>query len=150
AAAIVGETFGLSVHQIAAALKDAQGAPGRLQAVRVGQPFAVLVDYAHTDDAMENVLSALRPVTRGKLRVLFGCGGDRDRTKRPRMARTAEKLADALYVTSDNPRTEDPQAILDEIAAGLGPAGRSAAVVEIDRRRAIERILADAQEGDVV
>ena len=108
AAALVGEAFGASVQQIAAALRDAQGAPGRLQAVRCGQPFAVLVDYAHTDDALENVLSALRPLTRGKLRVLFGCGGDRDRTKRPRMARTAEKLADAIYVTSDNPRTEDP------------------------------------------
>src|SRR5207237_7055533 len=82
-AALVGETFGLSVHQIASGLRDAQGAPGRLQAVRLGQPFAVLVDYAHTDDALENVLSALRPLTRGKLRVLFGCGGDRDRSKRP-------------------------------------------------------------------
>ena len=86
--------------------------------MRCGQPFAVLVDYAHTDDALENVLTALRPLTRGKLRVLFGCGGDRDRTKRPRMARTAEKFADAVYVTSDNPRTEDPQSILDEIAGG--------------------------------
>src|SRR5205814_494040 len=114
AATLLGETFGLSVHQIAAGLRDAQGAPGRLQAVRLGQPFAVLVDYAHTDDALENVLSALRPLTRGKLRVLFGCGGDRDRTKRPRMARTAEKLADVVYVTSDNPRTENPAAILDE------------------------------------
>ena len=112
AAAIVGETFGLSVHQIAGGLRDAQGAPGRLQAVRSGQPFAVLVDYAHTDDALKNVLSALRPLTRGKLRVLFGCGGDRDRTKRPRMAHTAERLADVIYVTSDNPRTENPQAII--------------------------------------
>ena len=150
AAALVGETFGLSVHQIAAGLRDAQGAPGRLQAVRAGQPFAVLVDYAHTDDALENVLSALRPLTRGKLRVLFGCGGDRDRTKRPRMARTAEKLADALYVTSDNPRTEDPQSILDQIVAGFSPEGRDSIVVEIDRRQAIERVLSDAQAGDVV
>ncbi len=84
AAALVGEVFGLSVHQIAAGLREAQGAPGRLQAVRSGQPFAVFVDYAHTDDAMENVLSALRPLTRGRLRILFGCGGDRDRTKRVR------------------------------------------------------------------
>src|SRR5205085_3458188 len=123
-AALVAETFGLSVPQIAAALEDTTGAPGRLQPVRVGQPFAVLVDYAHTDDALENALSALRPLTRGKLRVIFGCGGDRDRTKRPRMARTAETLADALYVTSDNPRTEDPQFILSEIVAGLSAAGR--------------------------
>lgn len=150
AAALAGEVFGLSVHQIAMGLRDAAGAPGRLQAVRVGQPFAVLVDYAHTDDALENVLSALRPLTRGKLRVLFGCGGDRDRTKRPRMARTAERLADAIYVTSDNPRTEDPQSILDEVARGLSDVGRAKALVEVDRREAIHRILDDASEGDVV
>jgi UDP-N-acetylmuramoyl-L-alanyl-D-glutamate--2,6-diaminopimelate ligase len=150
ASALVGEVFGLSVHQIAAGLRDAAGAPGRLQAVRLGQPFAVLVDYAHTDDALENVLTALRPLTRGKLRVLFGCGGDRDRTKRPRMARTAEKLADALYVTSDNPRTEDPQSILEEVVAGLSQIARHRATVEIDRRTAIERILGDAGPGDVV
>jgi UDP-N-acetylmuramoyl-L-alanyl-D-glutamate--2,6-diaminopimelate ligase len=150
AAALAGEVFGLSVHQIASGLRDAQGAPGRLQAVRAGQPFAVLVDYAHTDDALENVLAALRPLTRGKLRVLFGCGGDRDRTKRPRMARTAEKLADALYVTSDNPRTEDPGAILDEILRGLSPGTRAAAVVDPNRKGAIERILADAGPEDVV
>jgi UDP-N-acetylmuramoyl-L-alanyl-D-glutamate--2,6-diaminopimelate ligase len=150
AAALTGEVFGLSVHQIAAGLRDAAGAPGRLQAVRAGQPFAVLVDYAHTDDALENVLSALKPLTRGKLRVLFGCGGDRDRTKRPRMARTAERLADAIYVTSDNPRTEDPQSILDQVVAGLSDVGRAKATVEIDRREAIHRILEDASEGDVV
>jgi UDP-N-acetylmuramoyl-L-alanyl-D-glutamate--2,6-diaminopimelate ligase len=150
AAALVGETFGLSVHQIAAGVREAQGAPGRLQAVRIGQPFAVFVDYAHTDDGLGNVLSALRPVTRGRLRVLFGCGGDRDRTKRPRMARTAEKLADDVYVTSDNPRTEDPRAIINEVVSGLTPAGRTRAVVEPDRRAAIERILADAGPDDVV
>jgi UDP-N-acetylmuramoyl-L-alanyl-D-glutamate--2,6-diaminopimelate ligase len=150
AAALVGETFGLSVHQIASALRDAQGAPGRLQAVRLGQPFAVLVDYAHTDDAMENVLSALRPLTRGKLRVLFGCGGDRDRTKRPRMARTAEKFADGVYVTSDNPRTEEPQSILDQIMDGFSDVGREKVTVEADRRLAIVRIMADAEPGDVV
>jgi UDP-N-acetylmuramoyl-L-alanyl-D-glutamate--2,6-diaminopimelate ligase len=150
AAALVGETLGLSVHQIAAGLRDAQGAPGRLQAVRQGQPFAVLVDYAHTDDALENVLSALRPLTRGKLRVLFGCGGDRDRTKRPRMARTAEKLADVVYVTSDNPRTEAPRSILEQILAGFSDETRDSVVVEIDRREAIRRILSDAQPGDVV
>ncbi|HEX5243311.1 MAG TPA: UDP-N-acetylmuramoyl-L-alanyl-D-glutamate--2,6-diaminopimelate ligase [Tepidisphaeraceae bacterium] len=150
AAALVGETFGLSVQQIAEGLKDAQGAPGRLQAVRSGQPFAVLVDYAHTDDALENVLSALRPLTRNKLRVLFGCGGDRDRTKRPRMARTAERLADALYITSDNPRTEKPQAIIDEILGGLAENRGKSVTIEIDRHRAIERILSDAEPGDVI
>ncbi|HET6251653.1 MAG TPA: UDP-N-acetylmuramoyl-L-alanyl-D-glutamate--2,6-diaminopimelate ligase [Tepidisphaeraceae bacterium] len=150
AAGLAGEAFGLSVHQIAAGLRDAQGAPGRLQTVRADQPFAVLVDYAHTDDALENVLSALRPLARGKLRVLFGCGGDRDPFKRPRMAQTAERLADAIYVTSDNPRTEDPQSILDQIAAGFSADGRGKAQFEIDRRTAIEQILNDAQPKDVV
>src|SRR5205823_6624758 len=150
AAAIVGETFGLSVHQIAAGLRDATGAPGRLQAVRIGQPFAVLVDYAHTDDALENVLSALRPLTRGSLRVLFGCGGDRDRTKRPRMARTAVGISDAVYITSDNPRTEDASAIIAEIVEGIPQNSRKPVVVEPDRRRAIERIIADAAPNDIV
>jgi UDP-N-acetylmuramoyl-L-alanyl-D-glutamate--2,6-diaminopimelate ligase len=149
AAALVGEVFHLSIDQIAAGLADAVGAPGRLQSVRCGQPFAVLVDYAHTDDALRNVLSALRPLTAGKLRVVFGCGGDRDRTKRPRMARVAEELADCIYITSDNPRTEDPQAILDEIVAGLDSRLKLARV-ELDRRSAIEQALSDAQAGDVV
>jgi UDP-N-acetylmuramoyl-L-alanyl-D-glutamate--2,6-diaminopimelate ligase len=150
AAALLGEVFGFSVHQLAAGLKDAQGAPGRLQAVRTGQPFAVLVDYAHTDDALENVLTALRPLTRGRLRVLFGCGGDRDRTKRPRMARTAERLADVIYVTSDNPRTENPQLILDEICAGFTKEVTRPVHVELDRRQAIEQVLADAEPNDIV
>jgi UDP-N-acetylmuramoyl-L-alanyl-D-glutamate--2,6-diaminopimelate ligase len=148
ASALACEVFGLSVHQIAAGLKDAAGAPGRLQPVRCGQPFAVLVDYAHTDDALDKVLTALRPLCKGKLRVMFGCGGDRDRTKRPRMARVAQRLADVVYITSDNPRTEQPEGILAEIRAGL--TSRSAVVEEIDRRRAIERIIADAGPGDVV
>jgi UDP-N-acetylmuramoyl-L-alanyl-D-glutamate--2,6-diaminopimelate ligase len=150
AAAVAGRAFGLTVSQISAALADAAGAPGRLQPVRAGQPFAVLVDYAHTDDAMENVLTALRPLTRGKLRILFGCGGDRDKGKRPRMAAVAERLADVVYVTSDNPRTEMPLAILTDIVAGFSADFRPRAIVEPDRRSAIERILSDAQSGDVV
>jgi UDP-N-acetylmuramoyl-L-alanyl-D-glutamate--2,6-diaminopimelate ligase len=150
AAALAGEAFGLSVHQIAAGLHTAAGAPGRLQLITAGQPFAVLVDYAHTDDALENVMSALRPLTRGKLRVLFGCGGDRDNTKRPRMARVAERLGDVVYVTSDNPRTENPQRIIDQIVAGFDPNSGKPAVVEPDRRTAIARIIADAEPGDVV
>jgi UDP-N-acetylmuramoyl-L-alanyl-D-glutamate--2,6-diaminopimelate ligase len=150
AAALVGETFGLTAQQIAAGLKGALGAPGRLQAVRNGQPFAVLVDYAHTDDALDNVLSALRPLAVGKLRVLFGCGGDRDRTKRPRMARTAQTYADAIYVTSDNPRTENPDAILAEIVTGFSADKAKSVYVDVDRRSAIRKVLADAKPGDVV
>jgi UDP-N-acetylmuramoyl-L-alanyl-D-glutamate--2,6-diaminopimelate ligase len=169
AAALVGEVCHLSVHQLAAALKDAPSAPGRLQPVRCGQPYAVFVDYAHTDDGLKNVLQALRPLTQGKLRVLFGCGGDRDRKKRPRMAKVAERYSDAIYLTSDNPRSEEPGSIVDEIISGLsadvelsGAARKTAprnrrslgvrksAIVEVDRRAAIERILADSQEGDIV
>ncbi len=150
AAALAGESCGLTINQIAAGLSDATGAPGRLQPVLAGQPFAVLVDYAHTDDALENVLSALRPLAKGKLRVLFGCGGDRDNTKRPRMARTAEKNADVVYVTSDNPRTEDPQKIIQQILPGFSKSGQKSAIVEPDRRAAIEKILNDAAADDIV
>jgi UDP-N-acetylmuramoyl-L-alanyl-D-glutamate--2,6-diaminopimelate ligase len=150
AAAIVSEAFHVSVHQIAAALGDAQGAPGRLQSVRQGQPFAVLVDYAHTDDALEKVLAALRPLTRGQLRVLFGCGGDRDRSKRPLMARAAEKIADCIYVTSDNPRSEDPGSIIDQIVAGFSSARKKPIFVEPDRRAAIAKIVEDAEQTDVL
>jgi UDP-N-acetylmuramoyl-L-alanyl-D-glutamate--2,6-diaminopimelate ligase len=149
AAALAAETFGMSAPQIAQGLRDTAGAPGRLQEVNCeGQSFTVLVDYAHTDDALENVLSALKPLCKGKLRVLFGCGGDRDRKKRPLMGQKAQKWADALYVTSDNPRSEDPQAIIEEIMAGLSDA--KGVVVEADRRSAIRRIIGDAGPGDVV
>ncbi len=150
ASALAGEVFDLDADQIAEGLADASGAPGRLQSVRAGQSFPVLVDYAHTDDALENVLMALRPLAKGKLRVLFGCGGDRDRTKRPRMARVAARLADVVYITSDNPRTENPQAILDEIVQGLPKSVSIPVVVEPDRRMAIGKILSDASREDVV
>ncbi|HEY0007286.1 MAG TPA: UDP-N-acetylmuramoyl-L-alanyl-D-glutamate--2,6-diaminopimelate ligase [Tepidisphaeraceae bacterium] len=144
------EVMGLSVDQAAAALQSAAGAPGRLQLVPSNRHFAVLVDYAHTDDALQNVLTALRPLTHNKLRVVFGCGGDRDRSKRPRMARVAEELADAIYLTSDNPRTEDPAAILEEVAAGFTRRGEKLIAIEVDRRAAIRCAIHDAQEGDVV
>lgn len=150
AAALACETFGLSVHQVAAALKDAASAPGRLQPVPGDWPFSVLVDYAHTDDSLAKVLSALRPLCKNKLRVLFGCGGDRDKTKRPRMAEVAQNLADAVYVTSDNPRTENPQSIIDQIRAGLTTNKQTEVTEEIDRRKAIEQIIQDAEPGDIV
>jgi UDP-N-acetylmuramoyl-L-alanyl-D-glutamate--2,6-diaminopimelate ligase len=150
AAALVQQTLGISPERIAAGLSRSHGAPGRLQAVSAGQPFTVLVDYAHTDDALENVLQAVRRITRGKLRVMFGCGGDRDRTKRPRMAHVAQRLADVVYVTSDNPRREEPGAIIDDILRGLSPAARINVAVEPDRRKAIRKIVADSEPGDVV
>ena len=150
AASCVMETFALTPAQVAEALRDAIGAPGRLQSVVAGQPFAVLVDYAHTDDALKNVLLALRPLTRGKLRVLFGCGGDRDATKRPRMAAVARELADEVYVTSDNPRTEDPQAIINQIIAGMDLKRGTPVHVQMDRQAAIRQIITDARPEDVV
>jgi len=150
ATALAAEVCGVSINQIAAGLGDAGGAPGRLEAVELGQPFAVLVDYAHTDDALENVLSALRPLAKGKLRVLFGCGGDRDPHKRPRMAKVSERYGDAIYVTSDNPRTEDPMKIIEQIVPGFSKSQGKPVVIEADRRAAIERIIADARPGDVV
>ena len=147
---LVCEVFGLPAVAVANALKTAAGAPGRLQPVNAGQSFAVLVDYAHTDDALRNVLTALRPLTVGRLRVVFGCGGDRDPTKRPRMAKVAGQLADDVYVTSDNPRTEDPRAIIGQVVAGFDTAATGRFLVEADRRAAIERALSDAEPGDVV
>ena len=122
--------------------------PGRLEQVDAGQDFEVLVDYAHTDDALEKVLLLLKPLASGRVLTVFGCGGDRDRTKRPRMGRVAARLSDRVFLTSDNPRSEDPAAIARDVLAGI-PAG-SAVAVELDRRRAIERALGEARRGDVV
>jgi UDP-N-acetylmuramoyl-L-alanyl-D-glutamate--2,6-diaminopimelate ligase len=119
--------------------------PGRFEEVAEGQPFTVLVDYAHTPDALANVLNTARGLG-GRMLCVFGAGGDRDREKRPQMGRVASELADVAIVTSDNPRSEDPQAIIDEVVAGAG----ANVVVEPDRRRAIERAFDDARPGDVV
>jgi UDP-N-acetylmuramoyl-L-alanyl-D-glutamate--2,6-diaminopimelate ligase len=114
--------------------------------VDAGQSFAVIVDYAHTPDSLENVLRAARELTDRRLHVVFGCGGDRDRGKRPQMGEIASRLADRVIVTSDNPRSEDPQAIVTEILDGTSADAES----DVDRRRAIERALTAAQAGDVV
>jgi UDP-N-acetylmuramoyl-L-alanyl-D-glutamate--2,6-diaminopimelate ligase len=119
---------------------------------RPGDPATVLVDYAHTDDALANVLRTLRPlVPQGaSLRVVFGCGGDRDRAKRPRMGRVAAELADVLYVTSDNPRTEEPEAIIGEITRGIPSLRWPDTSVLVDRRVAIETAIDGTRPGDVV
>ena len=108
----------------------------------------MLVDYAHTPDALERVLSAARELTEGRLIVVFGCGGDRDRGKRPEMGAVTDRLADFSVITSDNPRTEDPDAVIRQIVAGMSPDG--ARTVLADRRRAIEEALQEAGSGDVV
>jgi UDP-N-acetylmuramoyl-L-alanyl-D-glutamate--2,6-diaminopimelate ligase len=147
--------FALGVKQ--APLRDGLACctapPGRLEPVtEPGDPVTVLVDYAHTDDALANVLRTLRPLVPdgASLRVVFGCGGDRDRTKRPRMGQVAAQLADELYVTSDNPRTEEPQAIIDDIARGIPGLRWPDTVMLVDRKLAIEAAIDRTRPGDVV
>ena len=120
--------------------------PGRFEPVDEGQDFGVLVDYAHTPDSLENVLRAARELASGRLHVVFGAGGDRDRGKRPLMGAAARRLADRPIVTSDNPRSEPPEAIIDEILAGAGADAER----EVDRRRAIALAIESAEPGDVV
>ncbi len=153
-AAAAAYALGVPAETISVGLQTMAYVPGRLQPVtapgvsRQQMPFQVLVDYAHTHDALENVLLALRPMTDGKLWCVFGCGGDRDRTKRPKMAAVAQRLADAVIVTSDNPRTEDPAAIIREIETGFTMAGKHS--VQADRRAAIGEAISRARPGDVV
>jgi len=139
----------LPVDRIEAGIRKLSGVPGRYERVNPGGAFAVIVDYAHTDDALQNILSSLRQVTPGRVITVFGCGGDRDRGKRPRMGRVAGLLSDIVVVTSDNPRTENPESILDEIEPGIRESGRDF-IREADRKRAIGRAIALAKPGDAV
>jgi UDP-N-acetylmuramoyl-L-alanyl-D-glutamate--2,6-diaminopimelate ligase len=146
AAVAVARAMGVAAEAIIAALPSFGRVPGRFEIVDEGQAFGVLVDYAHTPDSLENVLRTARGIARGRLHVVFGAGGDRDRGKRPLMGDAARRLADRVIVTSDNPRSEDPGAIVDEVLAG---AGRDAER-EVDRRRAIALAIDTAAPGDVV
>ncbi len=149
-AALAGfHALGLPLHAAADGISSLVGVPGRMEAVDVGQPFTVVVDYAHTPDSLENVLRAARDVCRERLIVVFGCGGDRDRGKRPLMGRVATALADLSIITSDNPRSEDPLAIIGQIEAGAREAA-GAYQVEPDRRAAIRAAVSAAKPGDVV
>lgn len=143
---------GLSTEAILAGMRDLAAPPGRLEPVTGPyDPFIVLVDYAHTDDALANALRAVRPmVDGGRLCVVFGCGGDRDATKRPRMGAVAVELADRVIVTSDNPRREEPSAIVSQILAGIDGSYRGKLSAEVDRQRAIRRAVLEAEAGDVV
>ncbi len=142
----IGEALGLSHEVIARGIEAVPGVPGRVERVANDAGLDLLVDYAHTPDALENVLAALRPLTRRRLICVFGCGGDRDPTKRPIMGAAVARLADLAVVTSDNPRTEEPRAILDMIL----PAVPSPFVVDPDRRAAIRAAVAEATPGDIV
>ena len=141
----------VAATDIAAALTAFTGVPGRFELVREGQDFAVIVDYAHTPDGMENVLRTARAVTKGHIIAVFGCGGDRDRTKRPIMGRIGAEMADIAILTSDNPRTEDPAAIVDEVERGVLPViGDKPYEKIVDRRTAIFHAIGRAQAGDTV
>ena len=150
AAATAALALGLPVDAVLAGLAVTEGVPGRFQAVRAGQPFSVVVDYSHTPAALENALRAARSVTRGRVLVVFGCGGDRDRGKRPLMGAIGARLADRAFVTSDNPRREEPLAIIDEIVAGVPAARAGVVTVDPDRRAAIGLALGEARAGDAV
>ncbi|MGH7198795.1 MAG: UDP-N-acetylmuramoyl-L-alanyl-D-glutamate--2,6-diaminopimelate ligase [Candidatus Omnitrophota bacterium] len=141
--------LGFDVRKCAGELKHFKGVPGRLESVDEGQNFLVFVDYAHTPDGLENVLKSLAPYKKDKLIAVFGCGGDRDRGKRPQMARIASEFCDQVFVTSDNPRSEDPKAIAQEVCAGF-PAHFKDFTVAVDRRKAIRQALLSAREGDIV
>jgi UDP-N-acetylmuramoyl-L-alanyl-D-glutamate--2,6-diaminopimelate ligase len=151
AAIAAAEALGVGLTDAAAALAGAARVPGRLEPVDEGQAFPVLVDYAHTPDSLDNVLRAARKLTEARLICVFGCGGDRDRAKRSLMGGIGAELADVAVVTSDNPRSEDPDAIIAEILEGIeGGAGADGVVVEPDRRAAIRLALERAVPGDVV
>jgi UDP-N-acetylmuramoyl-L-alanyl-D-glutamate--2,6-diaminopimelate ligase len=141
--------LGHDAARLCAGLADFAGVPGRLEAVTGGQDFQIYVDFAHTPDGLENVLKSLEPYKQGKLFTVFGCGGDRDRAKRPKMAAIAARHSDWVCVTSDNPRSEDPRAIAQEVASGF-PEGFTEFSVVIDRRKAIRQALLKAREGDIV
>ncbi|MCK5473320.1 MAG: UDP-N-acetylmuramoyl-L-alanyl-D-glutamate--2,6-diaminopimelate ligase [Planctomycetes bacterium] len=152
---------GFDLKTIAVGLSALKNVPGRLEKIEHsdnGQRATgnVFIDYAHTDDGLEKVLSTLKPLCKGKLTVVFGCGGDRDKTKRPRMAKTAEKFADFIIVTNDNPRTESPKKIIDEIIAGFNKSRTTSneqlvtKLIEPDRKQAIELAIKSADKNDIV
>lgn len=141
--------LGMTPKQIAAGFRDFAGVRGRFEYVDEGQEFAVIVDYAHTPDALEALLLTARRVTNGRVIVVFGCGGDRDKGKRALMGRAAQDHADVVFLTSDNPRSEDPHAIINEISSGFSPSSHSP-FVEIRREIAIEKAIFGAETGDIV
>jgi len=154
AAVGVGLVQGVPLETSAAGVATLKTVPGRFEQVDAGQPFTVVVDYAHTEDALYRLLTTAQTVRTGRIITVFGCGGDRDRGKRPKMGRVAARYSDVVVVTSDNPRTEDPDAIIREILpgveAGLLEAGRGRYLIHADRRAAIAEAIRLAQSGDLV
>jgi UDP-N-acetylmuramoyl-L-alanyl-D-glutamate--2,6-diaminopimelate ligase len=149
AAIATGVAMGISSAKIEEGIANLHAVRGRFERIDEGQPFLVVVDYAHTDDALKNVLKTAREITRDRLIVLFGCGGERDRTKRPRMGEAAGALADFVILTSDNPRSEDPLLIMADALVGLQRTSKPY-IAEVDRGIAVRKALEEAREGDVV
>jgi UDP-N-acetylmuramoyl-L-alanyl-D-glutamate--2,6-diaminopimelate ligase len=145
-----GIAMKLPLPKLQAALNNLPPVPGRLQFIDAGQPFGVYVDYAHTDDAMRNVLTTLRELTTGRLLLTFGCGGSRDTGKRAKMGKVAAELADYTIITSDNPRKEMPEKIAAQVEEGYRSVRTDNYVLELERRRAIHQIMAQAAAGDTV
>jgi UDP-N-acetylmuramoyl-L-alanyl-D-glutamate--2,6-diaminopimelate ligase len=150
AALAAGIGLGVPPHALVEGLLSVRGVPGRMERVFAGQDFAIIVDYAHTDDALRNLLETVRGLQPRRMITVFGCGGDRDRTKRPLMGAVAARLSDLIVVTSDNPRSEPPEAIIEEILRGVNGGRRAERHVVPDRREAIQRALELAQPGDAV
>jgi UDP-N-acetylmuramoyl-L-alanyl-D-glutamate--2,6-diaminopimelate ligase len=146
------DAVGVGVEDAAPAVAGAV-VPGRMERIDEGQPFNVLVDYAHTDDALRNLLETARPIASRRLITVFGAGGDRDRTKRPLMGMVAARMSDIVVITSDNPRTEDPERIIEEVKRGTTSEtrqSRAEVLTIVDRREAIETAIKRASPGDVV
>ena len=151
AAVAVGLSQNIEVEVIKKSLEAIRGVAGRFETVECGQDFAVIVDYAHTPDSLENVLKTAKEVTKGKVITVFGCGGDRDKTKRPIMGEVAAKLSDYSVITSDNPRSEEPAEIIDQIEVGVKPIiGEDKYTKIVDRRKGIEYAINAARKGDIV
>jgi UDP-N-acetylmuramoyl-L-alanyl-D-glutamate--2,6-diaminopimelate ligase len=149
ATAGAGLAMAMNLEDIKRGIESFNGLPGRLEAIGCGQDFSVYVDYAHTEDGIENVLKSLRELKPKRLICIFGCGGDRDRAKRPVMARISTELSDKVFITSDNPRTEEPMDIINEIIKGISPS-KNNYVIEPDRFNAIKKALSEGQKGDIV
>ncbi|MBQ8014579.1 MAG: UDP-N-acetylmuramoyl-L-alanyl-D-glutamate--2,6-diaminopimelate ligase [Clostridia bacterium] len=141
--------LGMDFKAVLESLALCTGVPGRMEVVPTETPYTVIIDYAHTPDGLENVLNCVREITEGKVICVFGCGGDRDKTKRPIMGEIATRLADVAVITSDNPRSEDPESIIEDITAGIGKTNAKV-IVDSDRKGAIKKALETAQAGDIV
>ena len=141
--------LGMDFKAVLDALAECIGVPGRMEIVPTETPYTVIIDYAHTPDGLENVLNCVREITDGRVITVFGCGGDRDKTKRPIMGEIATKLSDIAVITSDNPRSEDPESIIEDITAGIGKHN-SKVIVDSDRKSAIRKALETAKAGDIV